>query len=359
MRGIYKIENKLNNRLYIGESMNILKRWKEHKEDLNNNKHHSYKLQSDWNKYGESNFKFNLVAVIDDDIKDFVANYLLVIYEDKYIELYDSINNGYNVENTLNEILNKKKGVLYNNSDSGILKTYIDYVEKKIYCNESGIIYQNSFSLNKIAKHYNITNIELKKILIDLNIVKKGVKNILFNESIIPNDSIITNGTFSKVKFDRIAYEIILNTIIDSGKLSSNLPKNNQNKNNYTPKVIKETNVKRSKENIDIFSLPIITEEETQELNEDAITYYSLKEIIDSLEINDTYNNILYTLRENNVLEYKQYNNRKINTLKNNNKSLYSYVKKSSKNNNTYITLYLTELGKSYIVEEVLKLYNK
>ena len=37
MIGIYKIENIINNKVYIGSSNNIERRWKEHKRLLNNN----------------------------------------------------------------------------------------------------------------------------------------------------------------------------------------------------------------------------------------------------------------------------------------------------------------------------------
>lgn len=49
MAGVYKIINTTNNKMYIGQSINIERRWEEHKEELKNNKHHSYKLQSDYN----------------------------------------------------------------------------------------------------------------------------------------------------------------------------------------------------------------------------------------------------------------------------------------------------------------------
>jgi group I intron endonuclease len=55
MRGIYKITNIINSKVYIGESLDIIRRWEEHKVALNNNEHHSYKLQADWNKHGENN----------------------------------------------------------------------------------------------------------------------------------------------------------------------------------------------------------------------------------------------------------------------------------------------------------------
>ena len=39
MIGIYKIENKVNGKVYIGQSVNIESRWKGHKSNLRNNKH--------------------------------------------------------------------------------------------------------------------------------------------------------------------------------------------------------------------------------------------------------------------------------------------------------------------------------
>ena len=36
--GIYKIENKINKKIYVGQSINIEKRWKEHKYLLTINK---------------------------------------------------------------------------------------------------------------------------------------------------------------------------------------------------------------------------------------------------------------------------------------------------------------------------------
>ena len=60
--GIYKIENKLNGHCYIGSSKNIKKRWYEHRRRLKNNTHHSIVLQRAWNKYGEENFKFDILC---------------------------------------------------------------------------------------------------------------------------------------------------------------------------------------------------------------------------------------------------------------------------------------------------------
>jgi group I intron endonuclease len=61
--GIYKIENKVNGKIYIGSTSHCFAtRFRRHKSDLNANKHHSGILQRAWNKYGEDNFTFEIIA---------------------------------------------------------------------------------------------------------------------------------------------------------------------------------------------------------------------------------------------------------------------------------------------------------
>lgn len=64
--GIYKIICLKNNKFYIGSSLNIDRRLKAHKKLLNQNKHTNKYLQNSWNKYGEQNFKFEIIETIHD-----------------------------------------------------------------------------------------------------------------------------------------------------------------------------------------------------------------------------------------------------------------------------------------------------
>lgn len=88
--GIYSITNCKNGKLYIGSSNNIYRRWREHKNMLHNNKHHSEHLQRAWNKYGEETFLFEIIEECDENI--------LLEREQYYIDLYSSADNfyGYN-----------------------------------------------------------------------------------------------------------------------------------------------------------------------------------------------------------------------------------------------------------------------
>jgi|GEM_PF-1823150 len=132
-KGIYKIENIWDGKVYIGESNDIETRWQVHKEDLNNNKHHSYKLQQAWNKDGEISFVFEIIQEVNNS-NQFMLQCLLFIYEDFYIKQYNSINNGYNIEDTLKLIFNDKKpiidGQIVTYKNKSILKQLIKNIEK-------------------------------------------------------------------------------------------------------------------------------------------------------------------------------------------------------------------------------------
>lgn len=65
LMGIYFIKNIINNKKYIGSSINIDKRFKRHINELNKNIHHNILLQRSWNKYGENSFKFGIVQLIN------------------------------------------------------------------------------------------------------------------------------------------------------------------------------------------------------------------------------------------------------------------------------------------------------
>jgi len=63
--GIYKIINIVNNKIYIGSSVNLKSRKYNHFDDLSKNKHKNRHLQSSYNKYRKENFKFEIIEYIE------------------------------------------------------------------------------------------------------------------------------------------------------------------------------------------------------------------------------------------------------------------------------------------------------
>lgn len=69
IQGIYKIRNILNNKIYIGRSLNIEKRFREHKHVEKAKVPHSYPIARAINKYGIINFEFIIIEVVTDYLK--------------------------------------------------------------------------------------------------------------------------------------------------------------------------------------------------------------------------------------------------------------------------------------------------
>jgi len=64
--GIYQIQSKLKpKRIYIGSAVNIKERRITHKSLLKKNNHHNPKLQTHYNKYGESDLQFSILLGCD------------------------------------------------------------------------------------------------------------------------------------------------------------------------------------------------------------------------------------------------------------------------------------------------------
>jgi hypothetical protein len=87
--GIYEIFCSKTQKRYIGSSKDIGARFRQHFALLIQNKHHSEKLQHDWNQYLPSSFEFRVVEEVGD-----VSSLLAV--EQSYLVRYNSFNDGYN-----------------------------------------------------------------------------------------------------------------------------------------------------------------------------------------------------------------------------------------------------------------------
>lgn len=82
--GIYSITNLKNGLVYIGQSKDIYRRWREH----SNKSSSQYDIQFAINKYGKDYFRFKVIEKCDE--KDLIER------ESYWINYYNSIENGYN-----------------------------------------------------------------------------------------------------------------------------------------------------------------------------------------------------------------------------------------------------------------------
>ena len=79
--GIYKIENILDHKVYIGQSVNIYTRWYAHKNKLKNGTSPNKYLQNAYNKYGEENFVFSIICECLKEELDEKERYYISLYK--------------------------------------------------------------------------------------------------------------------------------------------------------------------------------------------------------------------------------------------------------------------------------------
>ena len=131
MGHIYKITNKLNNKVYIGQTIkNCQKRWTQHKNNSNKAYFSQIVLYKAFNKYGIDNFEFEEIEEVPNERLDECERY--------WIEQYNSYFDGYN------STLGGRATKLYNWDIDDIIERYMILksarrVAEEIGCDHSTI----------------------------------------------------------------------------------------------------------------------------------------------------------------------------------------------------------------------------
>lgn len=87
MTGIYKIENKLNGKIYIGQALDIELRWEQHKDSIRYSTK-SWYPEARSESHSIEDFEFTVLQECKPNELDEIETY--------WVKKYDSYNNGYN-----------------------------------------------------------------------------------------------------------------------------------------------------------------------------------------------------------------------------------------------------------------------
>ena len=150
MIGIYKIENLINHKIYIGQSIDIATRWQQEISASRNpsNRAYNYPLSQDIRNFGIENFDFQILEECE-------AEYLN-IREKYWIDIYDSYHNGYNQNQGGSSLsLSSEKRIEIVNSIKSLLRT-------------TNLLHKEIAEMNSVSINY-VQQINTGKLYYDTN----------------------------------------------------------------------------------------------------------------------------------------------------------------------------------------------
>jgi group I intron endonuclease len=83
--GIYQIKSNVNNKVYVGQSINIMDRFVRHRYHLNKGIHKNVHLQRAWRKYGKENFEFSIIEECCDKQLDVMEEAIVNKIDKKFL----------------------------------------------------------------------------------------------------------------------------------------------------------------------------------------------------------------------------------------------------------------------------------
>lgn len=203
MIGVYKIENKINGHLYIGQSFCIERRFLEHKSELKRNIHHNERLQNAWNLYGENAFSFAIIKECKDREE---LNY----YETYFVENYKK---------------DKGRDFVYNLGRTGDAKNTSDETRKKLSENNAmnNPLYRLKISLkNKGRKMSDETKEKLRQNHLGKKLSEETKRKISLNSAKSMLGKHHTEEARKKMKESSTKREWQLYRCIETGEIGTN-----------------------------------------------------------------------------------------------------------------------------------------
>lgn len=214
---IYKIENLINHKKYIGSTNNWERRKKEHfsSAKLESATSYNYPLQKALRKYGEDNFSFEIIEKCDEDIVSEREKY--------YIILYNSLTNtgwGYNQTLYTDCALRDEKIIASNIDRTGkrcalvdennnilqIFKSYHEASRTMLGVNEASSIREVCNGNYREIKGYIFRNLDKNNnVIIPVNKTRKRKTAIYGIKKDNPNDIVYYNSISEAARVENLA----------------------------------------------------------------------------------------------------------------------------------------------------------
>ena len=166
MTGIYKIVNKINNKIYVGQSIDIIERWKQHNYKAFNQNEIAYNsaLHAAFRKYGIENFELIVLEECSVEALDDRERYWIQ-------ELNSLVPNGYNIliggqKYRATKTCSICGAPISSKSKTGLCeKHYKEEVRKHIPSKEELLetIYFYNGVFTKVGTHYGVSDNAIRK----------------------------------------------------------------------------------------------------------------------------------------------------------------------------------------------------
>lgn len=166
MTGIYKIINKINGKIYVGQSVDIVERWKQHGYKAFNEKEKGYKsaIHAAFRKYGIENFELMILEECSVNELDEKERYWIQ-------ELNTLTPNGYNIlpggqKYRITKTCTICGTALDPNNKTGLcIKCYHKDIRKNIPNQEelSETLFNYKGNFTKVGEHYGVSDNAVRK----------------------------------------------------------------------------------------------------------------------------------------------------------------------------------------------------
>lgn len=89
--GVYAVVNTESSKVYVGSTVNLEKRWSQHRTALRRGVHHNPHLQAAWEYYGATAFEYGILEYLEDPEELYLAEQFWVdIYQEENAGLYNT-----------------------------------------------------------------------------------------------------------------------------------------------------------------------------------------------------------------------------------------------------------------------------